>query len=84
MTSRWKRVWWAARQPDPPKKLTVREAVATVVVFAAIVCVYGLITGRWEGAIGGAISGGGGSLLGRWWNGRIAQPEYEDGDGDDE
>ncbi|MFJ9085873.1 hypothetical protein ACIRL3_25990 [Streptomyces sp. NPDC102384] len=84
MPSRWKRVWWAARQPEPPKKLTLREVVATVVVYAAAIDVFGLITGRWEDAIGGGISGAGGTLLGWWWNGRTAQPEYEDVDGGNE
>ncbi|MFJ8931581.1 hypothetical protein ACIRLA_33860 [Streptomyces sp. NPDC102364] len=83
MMSRWKRAWWAARQPVPPQKLTLREAVVTVVAFAAVVGVFGLLTGRWEGVIGGGVSVAGGSLLGQWWNGRTAQPEYEEEDNDE-
>lgn len=82
MTSCWKRAWVAARLPDPPKKLTLRQAVATIVAFAAAVGVFGLITGRWEGVISGGIGPAMGNLMYQWWHGRTAQPEYEEEDND--
>lgn len=81
MKSCWER-WQTA---EPPKKLTLRKAVADVIVFAVVFGVCGLITGDWDGAIGGGVSagGGGGNLLYQWWNGRTAQPEYEEEDNDE-
>lgn len=74
----------AARQPAPPPgKLTLREAVATVAVFAVITSVMGLAIDDWDSAIGGGLSAAGANLLHRWWQGRTAQPEYEDEGGDD-
>ncbi|MCX5532429.1 hypothetical protein OG785_17910 [Streptomyces sp. NBC_00006] len=80
MKSRWER--W--RTAEPPKKLTLRQAVADVIVFAVVFGGDGLITGDWDGAIGGGVGAGGGTLLYQWWNGRTAQPEYEDEDGGDD
>ncbi|WP_327669469.1 MULTISPECIES: hypothetical protein [unclassified Streptomyces] len=58
--------------------------MADVIVFAVVFGVCGLITGDWDGAIGGGVSaGGGGNLLYQWWNGRTAQPEYEEEDNDE-
>lgn len=56
MKSCWER-WQTA---EPPKKLTLRKAVADVIVFAVVFGVCGLITGDWDGAIGGGVSAGGG------------------------
>ncbi|MFJ8955236.1 hypothetical protein ACIRL3_46110 [Streptomyces sp. NPDC102384] len=72
------RLLMLSAQPDPPKKLTGREVVATAVVFAIMIGAMGLGTGKGDNAIGGGIGGAGGSLLYRWWLGRTAQPEYED------
>lgn len=73
MKSRWER--W--RTSAPPKKLTVREVVATVVAFAAAVGVFGPVFGRWLDMIGAGTSAAGGHLVHQWWNGLTAQPEYE-------
>ncbi|MGP3775418.1 hypothetical protein ACTWJ8_31820 [Streptomyces sp. SDT5-1] len=70
--------------PDPPKKVTVREAMAIIVVFAVIIGVMGFAIDDWPDAIGAGIVGAGCNLLSRWWQRHTHQPEYEDVDGGDE
>ncbi|MFJ9173922.1 hypothetical protein [Streptomyces sp. NPDC102360] len=76
----WWRGWRAflGAYPEPPKKLTVREAVASAVVYAVFLCGVGLITGWWTYVIGGGLSGAGGNLLYRWWFCHTDRPEHED------
>lgn len=64
--------------PDPPKQLTVREVVLTVVVAVVVLGAMGLIIGDWQMAIGLGISVTGSQLIHQWWWRRTGQPEAKD------